>query len=141
MYMSIDNLTLREIYMIEISFYIVDAMPKNISHPLSNDDTQRIQRNWSFLKQNLEQNEIRDTFIDNGVWDVSDCDEIDAGKTSEEKNEVFLKLLLDSGPKAYEIFKKALHKTNSTYIIEELEKTQLLKDDTDHLVSILKFYF
>mgnify|MGYP003691706505 CR=1 FL=1 len=47
-------------------------MPKYVTCPLSSEDCQRIQRNLIFLKENLEQDEIRDTFVDEGLWDICD---------------------------------------------------------------------
>ena len=78
-------------------------MPK-IIQPLFKEDAYRIKRNWKFLKSNLLQNDIRDDFMVEDIWDLPDFEKIDAEKTTEEKNEVFLKLLLQSGEKAYKVF-------------------------------------
>lgn len=102
-------------------------MPKNINQPLSDADIHRIKRNWRFLKENLFQHEIRDDFMVEAIWDLPDFEKIDAEKTPEEKNEAFLKLLLQSGPGAYKVFITALQKKNSIHIIERLENTELTK--------------
>ncbi|XP_078338582.1 uncharacterized protein LOC111099422 [Crassostrea virginica] len=115
-------------------------MPKKIHHPLSDAETERIKRNWKFLKENLAQHEIRDNFIDKGIWDLRDLEEIDNGKIQEQKNEIFLKLLLWSGPLAYGVFIEALQTTGSNYIIERLEGTfnthygiqESMNDQVDH---------
>ena len=103
-------------------------MPKFIIRPLSIDDGQRIKRNLIFLKENLAQDEIRDTFVDEGLWDICDLEEIDAEKTSNEKNEIFLRLLLKSGPTAYKVFTAALQKNDRSYIVERLENTFVSKN-------------
>ena len=92
--------------------------------PLSDADAQRIIHNWIFLKENLVQDEIRDCFIDENVWDQGDIEEIDAEKTPKEKNEKFLKLLLQSGQRAYEVFVAVLREKCSTHIIEKLPNTR-----------------
>ena len=97
-------------------------MPKTI-HPLSNEDAQCIKRNWIYLKANLVQHEIRDIFLVDAIWDLRDFEKIDAEKTPEEKNEMFLKLLLQSGPRAYKAFITALQGNDLTQIIEKLQKT------------------
>ena len=91
-------------------------------------DAQRIKDNWIFLKENLVQHEIRDFFIDEHVWDLSNIEDIDAEKTPKEKNERFLKLLLQSDQKAYEVFTLALQEKCSTHIIEKLRNTPSLND-------------
>ena len=103
-------------------------MPKHITCPLSSEDCQRIKRNLIFLKENLEQYEIRDAFVDEGLWDVCDLEKIDAEKTSNEKNEIFLRLLLESGPTAYEVFTAALQKNAVCHIVERLENTPVSKN-------------
>ena len=103
-------------------------MPKYVTCPLSSEDCQRIQRNLIFLKENLEQDEIRDTFVDEGLWDICDLEKIDAEKTSTEKNEIFLRLLLKSGPTAYTVLKTALKKNGSSHIVERLENTSVSKN-------------
>ena len=103
-------------------------MPKYIIRPLSIEDGQRIKRNLIFLKENLAQDEIRDTFVDEGLWDICDLEEIDAEKTSNEKNEIFLRLLLKSGPTAYKVFTAALQKNDRSYIVERLENTFVSKN-------------
>ena len=99
-------------------------------HPLTDADAQRIIHNWIFLKENLVQHEIRDFFIDENVWDQGDIEEIDAEKTPKEKNEKFLKLLLQSGQRAYEVFVAALREKCSTHIIEKLQNTRTTTDST-----------
>lgn len=103
-------------------------MPKHITCPLSSEDCQRIKRNLIFLKENLEQYEIRDAFVDEGLWDVCDLEKIDAEKTANEKNERFLRLLLKSGPIAYKVFTAALQKNASSHIVERLENTSVTKN-------------
>nr|XP_022287363.1 uncharacterized protein LOC111100064 [Crassostrea virginica]XP_022287364.1 uncharacterized protein LOC111100064 [Crassostrea virginica]XP_022287365.1 uncharacterized protein LOC111100064 [Crassostrea virginica]XP_022287366.1 uncharacterized protein LOC111100064 [Crassostrea virginica]XP_022287367.1 uncharacterized protein LOC111100064 [Crassostrea virginica]XP_022287368.1 uncharacterized protein LOC111100064 [Crassostrea virginica]XP_022287369.1 uncharacterized protein LOC111100064 [Crasso len=97
-------------------------------HPLSDVDAQRIKHNWKFLKENLVQHEIRDMLINEGVWDIDDIEEIDAEKTSKEKNEKFLKLLLRSDNRAYDVFVAALREKCSTHIIEKLQNTWTTND-------------
>ena len=97
-------------------------MPRVIL-PLSKEDDHRIKRNWTFLKTNLVQHEIRDLFLVEAIWDLRDFDRIDAEKTPEEKNEMFLKLLLQSGPRAYKAFITALQENNLTHIVEKLQQT------------------
>lgn len=97
-------------------------MPR-IIYPLSNADDQRINRNWTFLKRNIVEHEIRDIFIDKAIWDIHDFETIDVEKTPEEKNETFLKLLLQSGPRAYDVFITALQENGLTHIVEKLQKT------------------
>ena len=103
-------------------------MPKYVTCPLSSEDCQRIQRNLIFLKENLEQDEIRDTFVDEGLWDICDLEKIDAEKTSNGKTEIFLRLLLKSGPTAYTVFVSALKKNGSSHIVERLENTSVSKN-------------
>ena len=103
-------------------------MPKYIIRPLSIEDGQRIKRNLIFLKENLAQDEIRDTFVDEGLWDICDLEEIDAEKTSNEKNEIFLRLLLKSGPTAYKVFTAALQKNALSHIVERHENTFVSKN-------------
>ena len=97
-------------------------------HPLSDVDAQRIKHNWKFLKDNLVQHEIRDMLINEDVWDIGDIEEIDAEKTSKEKNEKFLKLLLRSDNRAYDVFVAALRGKCSTHIIEKLQNTRTTND-------------
>ena len=59
------------------------------------------------------------------IWDLPDFEKIDAEKTTEEKNEVFLKLLLQSGKKAYKVFIAALLENNLTHIVEKLQQTPI----------------
>nr|XP_022290106.1 uncharacterized protein LOC111101793 [Crassostrea virginica] len=94
------------------------------NQPLYDEDARRIKRNWTFLKTNLTQDEIRDKFMVEGIWDFPDFDKIDAEKTPEEKNEEFLKLLLRSGPRAYKLFIEALQEKHLTNIIQKLQNTQ-----------------
>ena len=98
---------------------------------MPNANVQRIRKNWDFLKENLEQHELRDHLIVEAVWNFPNFDKIDAGKSSEEKNELFLNLLLKSCPRAYEVFIVALKKKSSTHIIERLENTPITDDFTD----------
>lgn len=102
-------------------------MPRVIL-PLSKEDDHRIKRNWTFLKTNLVQHELRDLFLVEAIWDLRDFDRIDAEKTPEEKNEMFLKLLLLSGPRAYKEFITALQKNNLTHIVEKLQQTTTAVD-------------
>lgn len=81
-----------------------------------------------YLKENLVQYEIRDFFINEDIWDQNYLEEIDAEKTPVEKNERFLKLLLRSGPRAYDVFVAALQEKCSTHIIEKLQNTPYTKD-------------
>ena len=104
-------------------------MPSKINRPLSKEDEQRIKKNIRYLKENLEQNEIRDYFMEEDIWDLPDFEEIDSGATPLKRNEIFIKLLLKSGPRAYKVFIEALTEKNSTHIIEKLESTEI-KDDT-----------
>ena len=104
-------------------------MPSKINRPLSKEDEQRIKKNIRYLKENLEQDEIRDYFMEEDIWDLPDFEEIDSGVTPIKKNEIFIKLLLKSGPRAYKVFIEALTQKNSTHIIEKLESTEI-KDDT-----------
>lgn len=95
---------------------------------MPNANAQRIRKNWDFLKENIEQHELRDHLIVEAIWDIPNFDKIDAGKTSEEKNEIFLNLLLKSRPRAFEVFIAALKKKSSTHIIERLENTTITND-------------
>ena len=104
-------------------------MPSKINRPLSKEDEQRIKKNIRYLKENLEQDEIRDYFMEEDIWDLPDFEEIDSGVTPIKKNEIFINLLLKSGPKAYKVFIEALKEHHSTHIIEKLESTEI-KDDT-----------
>ena len=99
-------------------------MPR-IIHPLTKEDDHRIRRNWWFLKTNLVQNEIRDVFLVEDIWDICDFEKIDAEKTPKEKNEMFLKLLLQSGTRAYKVFIAALQENNLTHIVEKLQQTPI----------------
>ncbi|XP_062589414.1 death domain-containing protein CRADD-like [Saccostrea cucullata] len=99
-------------------------MPRVIQ-PLGNSDEQRIKKNWSFLKAQLQQDEIRDAFMDEDIWDLNDFDEIDAMPTPEKKNEVFLRLLLKSGPRAYKVFVDALKAKQSDHITDRLDNTPI----------------
>ncbi|XP_022295871.2 death domain-containing protein CRADD-like [Crassostrea virginica] len=115
-------------------------MPSKINRPLSKEDEQRIKKNIRYLKENLEQDEIRDYFMEEDIWDLPDFEEIDSGATPLKRNEIFIKLLLKSGPRAYKVFIEALTEKNSTHIIEKLESTEI-KDDTqgtsvDHLADL-----
>ena len=107
-----------------IDFTVWATMPK-IIHPLSKEDDQRIKRNWMFLKTNLVEDEIRDIFLVEAIWDLRDFEKIDAEKTPEEKNEMFLKLLLQSGTRAYKVFIAALQENNLTHIVEQLQQTPI----------------
>ena len=104
-------------------------MPYKINRHLSEEDGQRIKKNIRYLKENLDQAQIRDIFMEEDIWDVSDFQEIDSGATPLKRNEIFINLLLKSGPKAYKVFIKALKEHHSTHIIEKLESTEI-KDDT-----------
>ena len=104
-------------------------MPYEINRPLSKEDGQRIKKNIRYLKENLEQDEIRDYFMEEDIWDLPDFEEIDSGATPLKRNEIFIKLLLKSGPRAYKVFIEALTQENFTHIIEKLESTEI-KDDT-----------
>ena len=108
-----------------IDFTVWTTMPSKIIHPLSKEDDHRIKRNWTFLKTNLVQHEIRDIFMDEAIWDLPDFEKIDAEKTPEEKNEMFLKLLLQSGTGAYKAFIAALQENNLTHIVEQLQQTPI----------------
>ena len=107
-----------------VDFTVWATMPK-IIHPLSKEDDHRIKRNWTFLKTNLVQHEIRDIFLVEAIWDLRDFERIDAEKTPEEQNEMFLKLLLQSGTRAYKVFIAALQKNKSNYIEEQLQQTPI----------------
>ena len=107
-----------------IDFTVWATMPR-IIHPLSKEDDQRIKRNWMFLKTNLDQHAIRGIFFVEDIWDLCDFARIDAEKTPEKKNEMFLKLLLQSGTRAYKVFIAALEDNNSTYIVEQLQQTPI----------------
>eukprot|EP00105_Crassostrea_gigas_P001611 XP_011413851.1 PREDICTED: death domain-containing protein CRADD [Crassostrea gigas] len=114
-------------------------MPSKINNPISAEDTQRIKKNWIFLKSELEQEAIRDNFMVEDIWDLPDFQEIDAEKTPQKRNEVFLKLLLRSGPRAYKIFIAALINHNSYHIVEKLERTEITENNQavlDHLTSL-----
>lgn len=100
-------------------------------HTLFNVGSQCIKHNWMYLKENLVQHEIRDFFINEDIWDQNDLEEIDAEKTPKEKNERFLKLLLRSGPRAYDVFVAALQEKFSTHIIEKLQNTPYTKDSQE----------
>lgn len=104
-------------------------MPSKINSPISADDAQRIKKNWGFLNRNLDQNSIRRDFMDEDVWDEHDFHEIDAEKTPQKRNEVFLKLLLRSGPRAYKIFIAALKNHNSDHVVEKLESTEITENN------------
>ena len=95
---------------------------------MSDVDGRRIKNNWTFLKENLVQHEIRDFFINEAVWDIADIEEINAEKTPKEKNERFLKLLLRSDNRAYDVFVAALREKGSTHIIQKLQNTHITKD-------------
>ena len=99
-------------------------MPR-IIHPLTKEDDHRIKRNWRFLKTNLVQHEIRDVFLVEAIWDLRDFEKIDAEKTPEEQNEMFLKLLLQSGTRAYKVFIAALQENNFAHIVEQLQQTPI----------------
>ena len=94
----------------------------------SDGNPQRIKYNWRFLKENLVQHEIREIFMKKDIWDYADFEEIDAERTPMEKNEVFLKLLLRSGHRAYDVFIAALQEKGSTHIIEKLQSTLITKN-------------
>lgn len=114
-------------------------MPSKINHPLSDEDAQRIKKNWTFLKKELDQEGIRDKFMEEDLWDLPDFEEIDAKETPQKKNEAFLKLLLRSGPRAYNIFITALRNHNSDHILEMLERTEITGNNQavlDHLTSL-----
>lgn len=116
-----------------------NRMPSKINNPISAEDTQRIKKNWIFLKSELEQDAIRDNFMVEDIWDEHDFHEIDAEKTPQKKNEVFLKLLLRSGPRAYKIFIAALKNHNSIHIVDKLESTEITGNNQavlDHLTSL-----
>lgn len=100
-------------------------MPKHITCPLSSEDCQRIKRNLIFLKENLEQSVIRDAFMAEGLWDICDFEKIDAEKTSNEKNERFIRLLLKSGPTAFRVFIAALKENGLIHIVDRLENTSV----------------
>lgn len=104
-------------------------MPSKINNPISAEDTQRIKKNWIFLKSELEQEAIRDNFMVEDIWDLPDFQEIDAEKTPQKRNEVFLKLLLRSGPRAYKIFIAALKNHNSDHVVEKLESTEITENN------------
>lgn len=104
-------------------------MPSKINSPISADDAQRIKKNWGFLNRNLDQNSIMGVFISELIWDLPDFEEIDAEKTPQKRNEVFLKLLLRSGPRAYKIFIAALKNHNSYHIVEKLESTEITENN------------
>ncbi|XP_061187823.1 death domain-containing protein CRADD-like [Saccostrea echinata] len=114
-------------------------MPRTLQ-PLSNSDEQRIKKNWSFLKEELHQDEIRDAFMDEDIWDVKDFDEIDAMPTPNKKNEVFLRLLLKSGPGAYKVFVDALKAKHSDHILEKLKNTPITENkqaaQVDHFAKL-----
>ena len=101
-------------------------MPR-IIHPLTKEDDHRIKRNWRFLKTNLVQHEIRDAFLVEAIWDLRDFEKIDAEKTPEEQNEMFLKLLLQSGTRAYKGFIAALQENNFAHIVEQLQQTPIIE--------------
>ena len=107
-----------------VDFTVLATMPK-IIHPLSKEDDHRIKRNWTFLKTNLVQHEIRDMFLVEDILELRDFEKIDAEKTPEEKNEMFLKLLLQSGTRAYKVFIAALRENNLTHIVEQLQQTPI----------------
>lgn len=109
------------------NFTVKTTMPK-IIHPLFKEDAQRIKRNWKYLKSNLMQYDIRDNFLVEAIWDLPDFEKIDAEKTPGEKNEMFLKLLLQSGPRAYKVFIAALQENNITHIVEKLKQTPITED-------------
>ena len=100
-------------------------MPKHIICSVSSEECQRIKRNFIFLKENLEQYEVRDAFVEEGLWDICDLEKNDAEKTSSEKNERFLRLLLKSGPTAFRVFTAALKEHGSIHIVERLENTSV----------------
>lgn len=104
-------------------------MPSTINQPLGSENEQRIKKNWTFLKTELLQDDIRDKFMEEGIWDLPDFDEIDAGNVPQKQNEIFLKLLLRSGPRAYNVFLDALREKHSDHIIEKLESTQISASD------------
>ena len=106
-------------------------MPCKINRPLSKEDGQRIKKNIRYLKVNLDQalrENIRDIFMEEDIWDLPDFQEIDSGATDLKRNEIFINLLLKSGPKAYKVFIKALKEHHSTHIIEKLESTEITDD-------------
>lgn len=71
-------------------------MPSKINQPISSEDAQRIEKNRGFLNQFLDQEAIRDNFMEEDVWDLPHFEEIDAEKNPQKRNEVFLNLLLRS---------------------------------------------
>nr|XP_022301225.1 death domain-containing protein CRADD-like [Crassostrea virginica]XP_022301226.1 death domain-containing protein CRADD-like [Crassostrea virginica] len=103
-------------------------MPHKINRPLSKEDEQRIKKNIRYLKENLDQAQIRGYFMEEDIWDFPDFQEIDSGATDFKKNEIFIYLLLKSGPRAYKVFIKALKEHHSTHIIEKLESTEITDD-------------
>nr|XP_022301224.1 death domain-containing protein CRADD-like [Crassostrea virginica] len=115
-------------------------MPYEINRPLSKEDGQRIKKNIRYLKENLDQEQIRGYFMEEGIWGFPDFQEIDSGATPLKKNEIFIYLLLKSGPRAYKVFIKALKEHHSTHIIEKLESTEITDDtqgtSVDHLADL-----
>ena len=106
-------------------------MPYKINRPLSKEDGQRIKKNIRYLKENLDQaqrDNIMGNFMEEDIWDLPDFQEIDSGATDLKRNEIFINLLLKSGPKAYKVFIKALKEHHSTHIIEKLESTEITDD-------------
>ena len=116
-------------------------MPYKINRPLSKEDGQRIKKNIRYLKENLDQaqrDNIMGNFMEEDIWDLHDFQEIDSGATDLKRNEIFINLLLKSGPRAYKVFIEALTQQKSTHIIEKLESTEI-KDGKDIKNIIVTF--
>lgn len=93
-------------------------------HP---DDERRIKKNIRDLKRDMDAKDLIDYFIEKEIFDFADLEKINGynPNTSDNRNNCFFILLLQSGPQAYSVFLDSLRVNGQDHLADLVENTQL----------------
>ncbi|OWF36511.1 uncharacterized protein LOC110441583 [Mizuhopecten yessoensis] len=90
---------------------------------LNAGDQSILDQNHTYLVEQLDATYVVDLFIDRGVFDLSDSENIRSKDTTEGRNRALLDTLYKAGPAAYGIFREILQK-DYDFIVKKLDATK-----------------
>lgn len=75
---------------------------------------------WIYLMENLTHRELLDYFLSVDLFTADMCEQVEAEKTTADKNSQLLFILQRRGPSAFRTFLEGLRSTNQTFIADYL---------------------
>ncbi|XP_060080604.1 uncharacterized protein LOC132559975 [Ylistrum balloti] len=96
---------------------------------LNKRDQNRLDKNYTYLLENLDAKYVVDLLIERGIFTLRDSEIIRSQASTEDKNRTFLETLYNSGEAAYEVFRDILRR-DYQFIVNQLDATE--PDFTDN---------